>query len=175
MELLELFISFTKIGFASFGGYSMLPQINNEMLSHGWMTVSEISDIVIIAEMTPGPVAINCATFAGMRTAGLPGALAANLGILMPTLLIAPIVAIFFTRFKNSPIMGWALTAIRPACIGLIASVIVTLSMTNYTVAGSISLISIFIGAIAMVLLLKFKLSVPTVVCISAVLGILFA
>lgn len=71
MILLELFWSFCKIGFTSFGGLSMVPLINSEMLSHGWMTLSEVSDIVAIAEMTPGPLGLNCATFAGTRVAGL--------------------------------------------------------------------------------------------------------
>ena len=69
MVLLELFISFLKIGFTSFGGLSMIPLITSEMTSHGWMTAAEVSDIVAIAEMTPGPLGLNCATFAGMRTA----------------------------------------------------------------------------------------------------------
>ena len=75
MILLELFWSFCKIGFTSFGGLSMVPLINSEMLSHGWMTLSEVSDIVAIAEMTPGPIAVNAATFVGTKLAGLPGAL----------------------------------------------------------------------------------------------------
>ena len=80
MILLELFWSFCKIGFTSFGGLSMVPLINSEMLSHGWMTLSEVSDIVAIAEMTPGPLGLNCATFAGTRVAGLAGAVSASLG-----------------------------------------------------------------------------------------------
>ena len=75
MILLQLFWSFCKIGFTSFGGVSMLPLINSEMLSHQWMTAAEIADIVAIAEMTPGPMGLNCATFAGIRVAGLTGAL----------------------------------------------------------------------------------------------------
>lgn len=70
MILLELFWSFCKIGFTSFGGLSMVPLINSEMISHSWMTASEVSDIVAIAEMTPGPLGLNCATFAGIRVAG---------------------------------------------------------------------------------------------------------
>ena len=74
MVLLELFISFLKIGFTSFGGVSMVPLINSEMLSHGWMSAQEVSDIVAIAEMTPGPLGMNSSTFAGIRVAGIPGA-----------------------------------------------------------------------------------------------------
>ena len=65
ITVLQLFWSFCKIGFTSFGGMSMVPLINDEMVGHGWMTVTEVSDIVAIAEMTPGPIGLNCATFAG--------------------------------------------------------------------------------------------------------------
>lgn len=85
MVLLKLYWSFLLIGFSSFGGLSMIPQISSEMVSNGWMTVSQVSDIVAIAEMTPGPLGLNCATFAGMQAAGIPGAIAANLGALAPT------------------------------------------------------------------------------------------
>ena len=81
MVLLELFISFLKIGFTSFGGLSMIPLITSEMTSHGWMTAAEVSDIVAIAEMTPGPLGLNCATFAGRlfgRDCGESGHAVAN-------------------------------------------------------------------------------------------------
>ena len=82
--LFQLFWSFCQIGFTSFGGMSMVPLINDEMVSHGWMNVSEVSDIVAIAEMTPGPLGLNCATFAGIRVAGVAGAVCASLGVLSP-------------------------------------------------------------------------------------------
>ena len=75
--LLELFWSFLKIGFTSFGGLSMIPLISHEVISHGWMNLGEVGDIVAIAEMTPGPLGFNCATFAGIHAAGIPGAAAA--------------------------------------------------------------------------------------------------
>ena len=64
---LALYVSFLKIGFSSFGGLSMVPLINQEMIAHGWMTSSELSDLIAIAEMTPGPLGLNCASFAGIR------------------------------------------------------------------------------------------------------------
>lgn len=85
LTILQLFWSFCLIGFTSFGGLSMIPLISGEMARHGWMTAAEVSDIVAIAEMTPGPLGLNCATFAGMRVAGPLGAMAANLGILPPS------------------------------------------------------------------------------------------
>lgn len=102
MVLLELFISFLKIGFTSFGGVSMVPLINSEMLSHGWMNAQEVSDIVAIAEMTPGPLGMNSSTFAGIRVAGIPGAIIAMLGILFPTLTIGFAAVVFFQKFRKS-------------------------------------------------------------------------
>ena len=165
MILLELFWSFCKIGFTSFGGLSMVPLINSEMLSHGWMTLSEVSDIVAIAEMTPGPLGLNCATFAGTRVAGLAGAVSASLGVLSPTLLICAAAAVMFEKFRESDFMKKVMYGIRPACLGLTA--------TNYTnAAGSISYGAALIGVAATVLLLKFKISIPKVILLSAVLGL---
>ena len=87
-ELIELLISFIKIGFTSFGGASMVPLINAEMLSHHWMTTTEVADIVAIAEMTPGPLGTNCATFAGMRVAGVLGAMAHSVGQMVMAVLL---------------------------------------------------------------------------------------
>ena len=98
MVLLELFWSFCKIGFTSFGGMSMVPLVNHEMLTHQWMTAHEVSDIVAIAEMTPGPLGLNCAVFAGTRVAGLLGALCATLGVLSPTLLVGSVAAVMFEK-----------------------------------------------------------------------------
>lgn len=173
MEILKLFISFARIGFSGFGGYAMLPLINSEVLANGWMTPSEISDIIIIAEMTPGPVGVNVATFAGIQAAGFPGAVAANLGILMPTLTVTFSAAVFFEKFKNSRWMRWALTGIRPACIGLIAATVVTLSITNYSILSAWDWRALCIGAAAMAGLHRFRLPVPAVILICAGLGLL--
>lgn len=95
MVLLELYWSFLLIGFSSFGGLSMIPQISDQVISHGWMNASQVTDIVAIAEMTPGPLGLNCATFAGMQAAGIPGAVAANLGTLTPALTLCALTAAF--------------------------------------------------------------------------------
>ena len=161
MILLQLLWSFTKIGFTSFGGLSMIPLISSEMQVHQWMTAEEVSDIVAIAEMTPGPLGLNCATFAGMRTAGLPGAIAANLA------------ALFFQRFRNSPVMRRVMVGVRPACVGMVAGVMVSLSGTNYMENSALNLPSVGIGVLALVLLLKFKVSIPKVIGLCALLGLI--
>ena len=174
MELIELFISFLKVGFTSFGGLSMVPLINSEMLGHGWMTAREVADIVAIAEMTPGPLGLNCATFAGMRVCGIPGAIAGNLGILFPSFSVAWLVAVFFEKFKKSSVMQHMLYGIRPVCIGLIAYAMLSIGGDSYlTESGGVFWQGIIIGAAALILLLKKKAGIPVTIFLSAVLGIL--
>ncbi len=174
MIFIELFLSFVKIGFTSFGGMSMIPLINDQMLSHGWMTAAEVADIVAIAEMTPGPLGLNCATFAGARTAGMAGAFAASLGVLTPTLTLTMLAAVFLEKFKQSRLMGEALYGIRPACIGLIFAVIIQQSMANYagTLFGFLSWPAVMIGLVSLLVLLRFKWSVPKTIVLAAALGL---
>ena len=171
--LLELFWSFVKIGFTSFGGLSMIPLISAEMISHGWMTAHEVSDIVAIAEMTPGPLGLNCATFAGMRAAGLAGAFVANMGALSPTYTLCAVAAVFFDHFRDNKRLGEIMTGVRPACVGMVAGVIVDLVLVNYVEAGNIHVPSVILGAVDLVLLLKFHMSIPKVLMLSAVAGII--
>lgn len=101
MVYLELFLSFMKIGFTSFGGMSMIPLILEEMEKHQWMTSEDLTNIVAIAEMTPGPLGINCATFAGTLTAGIPGGIAAVMGVLTPAFTLTLIMAVFFYEVQE--------------------------------------------------------------------------
>ena len=174
MTIIQLFWSFCQIGFTSFGGLSMIPLISSEMTGHGWMTSTEVSDIVAIAEMTPGPLGLNCATFAGIRVAGIAGALAANLGILMPTFTVCAAAAVFFERFKDSNVLKNVMSFVRPVCIGLIWAVIINLCLTNYVEGGSVQITGIMIGILGVYLIIRRKWSVPKVICIGAVLGMLF-
>lgn len=173
MILLELFWSFCKIGFTSFGGLSMVPLISHEMLTHQWMSTSEVSDIVAIAEMTPGPLGLNCATFAGTRVAGLAGAVSASLGVLSPTLLVCAIAAVMFEKFRDAALMRQVMLGVRPSCLGLISGVLLSLAMTNYVSAGTVSLPAVFIGGLGLFLLVKCKVSIPKVILLSAALGLL--
>ncbi len=173
MVLLELFWSFVKIGFTSFGGLSMIPLITSEMLSHGWMTAGQVTDIIAIAEMTPGPLGINCATFAGIHAAGIPGAIAAALGVMSPTFTLTALAAFSYEFFKKSKGMSRAMTGVRPAGIGMIAGVTLQLALAHYGSAGSALLPSLAISALDAALLIKWKVSVPKVICLSAALGIL--
>lgn len=172
MVYLELFWSFVQIGFTSFGGLSMIPLISSEVLGHGWMTASQVTDIVAIAEMTPGPLGLNCATFAGMQAAGIPGAIAANLGVMAPSLTLTVLAAVFFYRFKENRIMKRILLGVRPACLGMIIGMLVSMTLNNYLPEGSVNLRALIIGCINLVLLLKFQMSIPKVITISAAMGL---
>lgn len=172
MMLLELFLSFLKVGFTSFGGLSMVPLISSEMVSHDWMTAKEVTDLLAIAEMTPGPFGLNCATFAGLNAAGVAGAIIANLGVLAPTLTVCIMMGAALERFKNSRRMEQMMTGIRPASVGMIFGVILSLSFENYVPALSVSWPSIAIGVLDLILLVRCKISIPLVIIISAGLGI---
>ena len=174
LTLLKLFWSFLKIGFTSFGGLSMIPLISHEVVSNGWMNLSEVADIVAIAEMTPGPLGLNCATFAGIHAAGIPGAIVANLGVLSPTFTVAALAAVFFQKFQKSHRMDQILTGVRPVCIGLLIGVIASFCQTNYVIDSAVSIPAILIGLIDLLLLFKWQVSIPKVILLSAVLGLIF-
>ena len=173
MIYLEIFISFLKIGFTSFGGLSMVPLITSEMLGHGWMTQAEVTDIIAIAEMTPGPLGLNCASFAGMKTMGILGAVCANLGVLAPSLTVGAIGAMFLNKFKNSSLMKNMLQGIRPACAGMLVGVVSSLVLSNYFPNNSIDITCCIMGVVNFILLLKYKVSIPKLIGLNAILGII--
>ena len=152
----------------------MIPLIKSEMLTHGWMTAGELTDIIAIAEMTPGPLGINCATFAGLRTAGFLGAVAANLGMIAPSLTLALAAIMFFEKARNNRWVDRALTGIRPSCVGMILGLVVSLFLSTYIQPQGIDIRSILIGLLAFYLLRKRDMSIPKVIGISAALGLIF-
>lgn len=187
MIYLRLFLSFMKIGFCSFGGTTMIPVINDEVLRYGWMTPSEVMDIVAVAEMTPGSLGINCATFVGLRAAGLLGAFSASLGVMMPSLTLSLLAARFIVQMKGNKYLESALRGVRPTSLGMLIAVAVTLSISTFMVTGAIQLdgltVSSLIGGVSWNLvliaviagffLLKFNLSIPKTILIAALLGLI--
>lgn len=171
MVLLKLYWSFLLIGFSSFGGLSMIPQISDQVITNGWMTASQVTDILSIAEMTPGPLGLNCATFAGIQAAGIPGAIMANLGILTPSFTLGALVAAFFYRYKDNRMVDKLLAGIRPACLGMVLGVLLSIMQSTYIAESSVSVWSIFIGILDIVLLWKFKISIPKIILFSAGMG----
>ena len=123
MIFLQLFWTFFKIGLFTFGGgYAMLPLIQAEVLANGWLTLEQIVNFVAVSESTPGPFAVNIATYVGMITAGPFGAVCATLGVALPSFLVIMIIARGYDKFRKSPLVEGMMTGLRPAVIGLIAS-----------------------------------------------------
>jgi len=136
---MELFIAFLKIGLFGFGGgYAILALIEREIIQlHGWLNAAEFVDIIALAEITPGPVAINSATFVGYRVAGIIGAVMATLGVIAPSLLLAiPASRVFFRYYDNKRVQE-VLFVLRPAVLALIALAAITVGKSAVTDAGS--------------------------------------
>lgn len=124
MIYLELFWSFFQIGLFSIGGgYTAMPLIQEQVVDlHPWLTMTQFADIISIAEMTPGPIAVNSATFVGIQVAGLPGAIVATLGCVFPSCVIVMTLAYIYYHFRSLNIVQGVLTGLRPAVIAMIAS-----------------------------------------------------
>lgn len=137
MEYLLLFLIFCKIGAVSFGGgYSMLPMIEEEVVSRGWLTQGELMNLVGVAESTPGPIAVNLATFIGSTQAGVLGALAATVGVVLPSFIIILIIAALFRTFlKNGWVQG-ALVGIRGVIVGLICATGLWMAVQIFFLSG---------------------------------------
>ncbi len=176
MIFLELFWSFFKTGLFTFGGgYAMLPLIQSEVLSHGWLSAEEIVNFIAVSESTPGPFAVNIATFVGRVTAGIGGSLCATLGVVLPSFLVILIVARFYDRFRSSRVVEGAMAGLRPTVIGLIAAALLSLGRSVFTAAagaGPLSLAvsgAVFLGMAA----LAFKKAHPIlIIALSAAIGI---
>ena len=107
MICLQLFFSFLQIGLFSFGGgYAAMPLIQGQVVTqHGWLGMTEFTDLVTISQMTPGPIAINSATFVGIKIAGIPGALAATLGCILPSCIIVTLIAKLYLKYRNMTVL----------------------------------------------------------------------
>lgn len=170
--LVQLFLAFAKIGFTSFGGTSMIPLIMDEMSAHGWMSADDLTNLIAIAEMTPGSLGVNCATFAGTQTAGVLGGIIAVLGVLSPAFTLTLAAAVFFTKFRESKVMSYIMRVVKPLCIGMILEVLLSLSGSTYVDETGISFLGIAIALLCFWLLQKRKMSVPKVIGIAAALGL---
>ena len=180
VECLNLFLTFFKIGLFTFGGgYAMLPLIQQEVLANGWMQLDELVNFVAIAESTPGPFAINVATFVGITYAGFFGAVSATLGVVAPSFIVILIVAQCFEKFKTNKIVKGCLFGLKSAVVGLIGSAVITIGQTvlfpngvTLSVFETATLyLSIALFAICTVLSFK-KIHPIFIVLISATVGI---
>lgn len=167
--LIQLFISFFKIGAFSFGGgYAMLPLIEEEIIQvHNWLTATEFIDILAVSEMTPGPIAINSATFLGYKVAGIPGSAVATFAVVLPSFIVMSIIFQFINKFKNSPYVEWAFDGIRPVVLGLIAAAAVTVAKSTF-----VDIKSVFIAVMLFYLVTFKKFNPILAIVLAGVLGI---
>ena len=180
MIYLKLFLIFLKIGAFTFGGgYAMLPLVADEAAAQGWLDGETMLDFVAVSESTPGPFAVNIATFVGSRTAGVFGAVCATVGVVLPSFIIILIVSKFLAKFRGNRFVSGAMTGIKPAATGLIAAALFAAAATVFFPAGLSAArfaepsfyLSAGIFALAAVLAFK-KLHPIAVVVVCAALGV---
>lgn len=181
MIYLQLFISFFKIGLFSFGGgYGALPLIQSEVMAHHWLTSVEFTDLITISQMTPGPIAINSATFVGTKVAGISGAVVSTLGNILPSCIIVTLIACFYLKYKRLETFQRILKTLRPAVVALIANAgaaILYMAFFPNGIAGlsSIKIEAVFIFVISLFLLMKKKMNPIFVMLLSGVMNVIFA
>ena len=185
IELLNLFWIFFKIGLFTFGGgYAMIPLIEQEIVGGGYLEANLLYDFIGIAESTPGPIAINMATFIGMNQNGFLGAVAATVGVALPSFIIILLIASLGSKILNSRFVNEAFKGLKPAVIGLILSVsfslIVRAVLPNINFSALLFDFGIFnyrnliiLGAVILFVTLRKKASPVQIILLSAILGML--
>ena len=182
MVYLQLLWSFFQIGLFSIGGgYAAMPLIQHQVVDlHPWLTMTQFADIMAIAEMTPGPIAINSATFVGIQVAGIPGALIATFGCVLPSCAIVMLLGYIYYRYKGLSMVQGVLAGLRPAVIAMIASAGLSLLILalygSREIAGSIwsiNPISLLIFGLGVFLLRHFKASPISIMAGAGAAGII--
>lgn len=182
MLLLKLFFAFIQVGmFSVGGGYAAIPLIQEQIINiYGLMTMEEFTDLITVAEMTPGPISINSATFVGMRLSGISGVLLCSIGCIIPSFCICLTLAYFYYKYRTVSGVQVILASLRPAVVALIGSagasiLILGLFQTDIQniVLGDIRLVEFGIFVVALFILRKFKASAISIILGSGVLGTL--
>ncbi|ADM28512.1 Chromate transporter [Ignisphaera aggregans DSM 17230] len=173
--LITLFITFLKIGaFVFGGGYAMIPVIRHEVVDrYGWLSEEEFLDLIAIAESTPGPIAINAATYVGYRVGGIAGAILATLGVVIPPFTVIILIATALQRFYTHPIVRALLNGIRGAVIGLVTSALITVITGVFKGLNNIQTIAtIAIAVTVFIAVTIFKHDPIVMIAISAIIGV---
>lgn len=182
MIYLELLWSFFQIGLFSIGGgYAAMPLIQHQVVDvHPWLTMAQFADVMAIAEMTPGPIAINSATFVGIQVAGLPGAVVATLGCVLPSCAIVMALAYVYYKYRGLKLVQGVLGGLRPAVVAMIASAGLSLIVLSFYGQRSLpedltgfSWISAVIFAAGLFVLRKWKPNPIWVMAGAGVMGVL--
>lgn len=178
MIYLQLFLSFLQVGAFSFGGcYAAMPLIKQQVITaHHWLSVSEFTDLISISQMTPGPIAINSATFVGIKIAGIPGAICATIGCVLPSCIIVGIISYFYLKYRHMDQLQNVLKMLRPAVVALIATAGVSILTTAFFGESfnifKIHLVVIF--GICVILLTKYKWDPILVMLLAGVMNTIY-
>ena len=186
MIYLILFLEFFKIGLFTFGGgYAMIPLIKEVVLNYEWLSETEFYDFIGICEITPGPIAINMASFVGFNQAGLLGCIISTLGVIIPSFIIIVLIASIFKNFINNKNVKYFFNGVRPIIIGLILSSglvllfkslgYVSLKEFNFNFISMIICICLILILLVCKFVFKKKMNNVLFIVISAILGILFS
>lgn len=172
MIYLQLFFSFLQIGAFSFGGgYAAMPLIQNQVVDgHKWLSMAEFTDLITISQMTPGPIAVNSATFVGLKVAGIAGAAVATAGCILPSCILVTLLAKLYLRYRNLDLLQGILGMLRPAVVALIASAGVSILVSAFWPDGLVQLqktqIDMVIIFLAAVYLIQFRKWNPVLVMV---------
>ena len=182
MILLELFWVFFLIGAFTFGGgYAMIAVIQQQVEARGWMQTQQLIDFIAIAESTPGPIAVNMATFVGTQVGGFWGAVCATLGVVLPSFVVILIVARCYQAFRRSKWVQGVMSGLKPAVVGLIGGALVSVAAAVFAPMGwSWQIFAdlstwfwLAVGALMLLLAFKVKKIHPVaIICLCAVIGI---
>lgn len=178
MIYLNLFLCFLQVGlFSVGGGYAAMPIIQGQAVTHfGWLTMKEFTDLISIAEMTPGPIAVNSATFVGARMAGVPGALVATLGCILPSILIVSLISWAYQKYRSGDAMQAVMGCLRPTVVALISSAgVMMLLSAARTDAGGVNWVGLTLFAAALFALRKWKVNPIAAMVLSGTANVLFA
>ena len=180
MIYLQLFLSFIQVGLFSIGGgYAAIPLIESQVVTnHAWLTMSEFTDLVTIAEMTPGPIAVNSATFVGIRIGGILGAVIATFGCILPSLFLVSILAFVYYKYRSADFMQKILKVIRPVVVSLIAAAGIRILMNVAGFGDSMDWKGVTLFAVALVSMKTTKIN-PILIMVACgvvylILGIIF-
>jgi len=169
--LLKLFLAFAQIGLFAFGGgYAILPLIEKEIVNNlHWLTHKEFLEVVTISQLTPGPIAINAATFVGYKVGGVIGSLIATVSVCLPPVILVLIVVRFLKRFETNIWVNNVLKGLRPAVVALIASAAYSLVRGG----GITEIKGLIIGIASFIILRIRKLDPILILIIAGIVGIL--
>ena len=182
MIYLQLFWAFFQIGLFSFGGgYAALPLISQQVIStYHWISQNTFTDLITISQMTPGPIAVNSATFVGLKIAGVLGAVVATFGCILPSCIIVTVLAKLYLKYRSVDMMQEVLHSLRPAVVAMIASAGILILMTAFWGNGTVTFVKtkwvmVLIFIICVALLRKTRMNPIWVMVLAGIMKVILS